>query len=111
MDATAIETALRNHTISVESVSVGDVVDLAYLTAFPADRPEHAEIGRACRAFLELYEDEGWEPKPVHATILRAPDDVQATWRLEPEWIVDLDEYSLSEEAFTERVLGTLEAP
>lgn len=110
MDPTAIETALRNHTISVESVSTGDVVDLAYLTAFPAERPEHAEIGRACRAFVELH-GEGWEPQPVHATVLRAPDDVQATWRLEPEWLVGLDEYRLSEEEFTERVLGTLEAP
>lgn len=109
MDPTALESELRNHQISVESVTVDDAVSVTYLTAFPGKHVNHGEVGRACNAFIDLHEAGRWEPRPVEATAIRADDDVQATWRIEPAWIEGLASYRLSEEQFSERVLATVE--
>lgn len=111
MDPSELESALRANTISVESVSTGDRVEVEYLTAFPARHVNHGEVGRACTAFIELAREGRWDPKPVEATALRAADDVQGSWRIEPEWIEALNDYRISEEDFSERVLDTLEEP
>ncbi|KAB1198569.1 MULTISPECIES: hypothetical protein [Haloferax] len=104
---TDIEEALRGNGISVESVSLDETVSLTYLTAFPDVKPDHGEVGRAVTAFLDLAQDD-WEPMTVEATIIRSEDDVQATWRLEEEWIQAYNSYALDDEDLSERVLETL---
>lgn len=103
-----IEGELRSNAISVEELSVGDSVDLTYLTAFPGMRVNHQEMGRACNTFIDLFEADEWSACRVDATVLRADDDVLGTWHIEPEWITGYAEYRLSDEDFSERVLDTL---
>lgn len=102
-----LEGELRSNGISVEEVSRGETLDLTYLTAFPGKRINHQEMGRACNTFIDLADDE-WTPRRVEATVLRADDDVLGTWHIEPQWITKLNEYRISEEDFSERVLDTL---
>lgn len=108
-DITGLEGELRSNGISVESIDRGDAVDLSYTTAFPGESVHHKEVGRACNCFIDLYEQDRWDPVPVRATVLRSDDDVQGTWRADPEWFEDLVEYRISEEEFSARVLDSLE--
>ncbi len=108
-DISGLEGELRSNGISVESVSKdGERVELTYLTAFPGDEVSHQEMGRACNVFIDRAEEGDWEPKPVEVTVIRGEDDVQGTWRIDPEWITGLNEYRLSETEFSTRVLNTL---
>ena len=108
-DITGLEAELRSNGISVESLDRGERVELTYLTAFPGERIEHGEMGRALNVFVDLAEDDAWDPVRVDATVLRAADDVLGTWHADPEWFDDLLEYRISETEFSTRVLGTLE--
>jgi hypothetical protein len=110
-DVTGVEAELRSSGISVERVDRGETVELVYMTAFPGPTVHHMEMGRALNVFIDLAEDGRWEPKPVEATVVRSEDDVQGTWRAEPEWFEGLLDYRLSEEDFSERVLATLSEP
>lgn len=107
-DITGLEAELRSNGISIERVNRGETVDLVYMTAFPGDSVHHMEMGRALNVFIDLAEDGRWDPAPIEATVLRADDDVQGTWRAEPEWFEGLLGYRLSEEDFSEHVLSTL---
>lgn len=107
-DMTGLEAELRSNGISVERIDAGETVDLVYLTSFPGPTVHHMEMGRALNVFIDLAEDGEWDPVPVEATVLRSDDDVQGTWRAEPEWFSGLLEYRLSEEEFSALVLETL---
>lgn len=106
--AAAVEEALRGNGISVESISVGESVSVVYLTSFPEVHANHGEIGRAVKAFLELSQETAWEPTTVEATAIRSEGDVQATWRLESDWIRGYNEYRLDDYELTDLVLDTL---
>ncbi|KAB1187892.1 MULTISPECIES: hypothetical protein [Haloferax] len=103
-----VEEALRGNGISVESLSIDDHVSMTYLTAFPDVEPDHGEVGRAVTAFLELANDEALEPTTVDATILRSEGDVQATWRLEADWIRAYNRYEIDDVELSERVLDSI---
>lgn len=107
-DMTDLEAELRSNGISVESVDGDETVQLVYLTSFPGPTVHHMEMGRALNVFIDLAEDDEWKPATVEATVLRSDDDVQGTWRAEPEWFTGLMEYRLSEEDFSERVIETV---
>ena len=107
-DISGLEGDLRSNGISVESLSEDETVELSYLTAFPGDEVSHQEMGRACNVFIDRADDGDWEPRPVEATVLRAADDVQGTWRIDPEWVTGLNEYRLTETEFSTRVLNTV---
>lgn len=106
---TGLEGALRSNAISVESLRRDERVELEYLTAFPGERVNHREVGRALTAFIDLAAEGEWDPAPIEATVLRADDDVQGTWRAEPEWFDALEAGDLSETDFSMRVLETLD--
>jgi hypothetical protein len=108
---TGLEAELRSNGISVESLSRGAQVDLSYLTAFPGRHVHHMEVGRVCNTFIDLLEADAWEPKPVHATVLRSDDDVQGTWQADAEWFEALVSYRMSEEEFSRHVIDTLGEP
>ena len=107
-DIAGLEGELRSNGISVESVSEGETVELTYLTAFPGAEVSHREVGRACNVFIDQADDGDWKPRPVEATVVRADDDVQGTWRVDPEWVTGLLEYRLSETEFSTRVVNTV---
>lgn len=108
-ELTGIEAELRSNGISVERLELGDPVALAYLTAFPGREVNHTEMGRVLTTFIDLAEDDRWEPTRLEATVLAAEDDVLGTWHAEADWFEGLMEYRLTETDFSQRVLDTLE--
>jgi hypothetical protein len=108
-DGTGLEAELRSNGVSVESLSTGDPVELSYLTAFPGEQVHHGEMGRALNTFIDLAEDDRWEPVRVEGTALRAADDVLGTWHADPEWFEALLDYRITETEFSTRVLDTLD--
>lgn len=107
-ELTGLEAELRSNGISVERLDRGDPVELSYLTAFPGTSVNHGEMGRALSTFIDLAEEDRWEPVRVEATVLRADHDVLDTWHAEADWFEGLLGYRLSEEEFSARVLETL---
>ncbi|WP_101294467.1 hypothetical protein [Halegenticoccus soli] len=105
---TGLEGELRSNGISVEEIRQEETVELTYMTAFPGERVDHREMGRALNVFIDLVEDGRWEPTRVDATVVRTTDDVLGTWRAEPEWFRGLVEYRLNEVEFSSLVLDTL---
>jgi hypothetical protein len=107
---TGLEGDLRSNGISVESLDADgdDAVEVVYLTAFPGESVNHAEMGRVLRTFVDRAAADEWEPKRVEATSLRSEGDVQGTWHVEAEWFRRYERYELSDEDFTELVLDTL---
>lgn len=109
MDAETLEPELRSYGISVEHVSVDDdVIDLEYMTAFPADRIHDGEIGRACNTLIDMIEADECEPMRIDATVVRSPGDVLGGWHAEAEWFEQLTTYEISETEFSKRVLETV---
>lgn len=110
MDAAALEAELRSYGISVEDLSVDDdVIDLEYMTAFPADRVHDGEIGRACNTLIDLIEADECEPMRIDATVVRSPGDVLGSWHAEAEWFTQLGNYEITETEFSTRVLETVQ--
>ncbi|MFB6194607.1 MAG: hypothetical protein ABEI80_00410 [Haloplanus sp.] len=109
MDESELEEALRNSGIDIYDVDNVDPVELSYITAHPGMDVNHMEMGRALNAFIDMAEDDEWEPTRVEATVLRFEDDVMNTWYAKAEWFEGLLEYRLSETEFSTRVLETLE--
>jgi hypothetical protein len=105
---TGLEGDLRTNGVDVESIERGDRLRLTYTTAYPGDSVDHGEMGRVCNTLLDRAEAGEWEPVPVEATVLRFEGDVQGTWRVDPAWVEGVLDYSLSEEAFSARVLDSL---
>jgi hypothetical protein len=108
-DLTGLEAELRANGIDVERLERGDPVELTYTTAFPGERVEHGEVGRVCNVFLDLARGGEWTPADVEATVVRYEGDRQGRWRVETSWFERLLEGELTEVAFSERVLDTLE--
>ncbi|MUW15887.1 hypothetical protein GJ633_15735 [Halorubrum sp. CBA1125] len=106
--ASELEPALRSYGINVESIDVGDSLDLTYMTAFPGREVHHGEMGRALNALIDRAEEDEWDPVRVEATVVRSPGDVLGTWHAEREWFEALLSYDVSETEFSTRVLETL---
>ena len=110
-DIQGIEAELRSNGIHVESIEAGEPVDLTYMTAFPGTELDRGEVGRVCSTFIDLYENERWEPTRVDATVVRSADDVLAYWHADPEWIEDVASGELSEVEFSTLVVETITYP
>ncbi|MDR5672031.1 Uncharacterized protein AArcCO_2235 [Halalkaliarchaeum sp. AArc-CO] len=110
-DIQGIEAELRSNGIHVESIEAGEPVDLTYMTAFPGREVDRGEVGRICSTFIDLYENERWEPTRIDATVVRSADDVLAYWHAEPEWIEDVSDGECSEVEFSTLVVETITYP
>lgn len=108
-EATRLEDELRSYGVDVESLETGECVDLTYTTAFPGDSVDHAEMGRALNALVDLASMDVWDPVRVEATVVRSPGDVLGRWHAEADWFERLSTYELSETEFSSLVLETLE--
>ncbi|VTT85529.1 V6 protein [Halorubrum sp. DM2] len=103
-----VEPALRSYGVSVESIDLGDPLELTYMTAFPGREVHRGEIGRALNALIDRAEADEWDPVRVEGTVVRSPGDVLGTWHAEAEWFEALNSYEISETEFSARVLDTL---
>ncbi|PSQ54769.1 hypothetical protein BRD22_11700 [Halobacteriales archaeon SW_8_68_21] len=103
-----VEPALRSYGVSVESIDLGDSLELTYMTAFPGREIHRGEIGRALNALIDRAEADDWDPVRVEGTVVRSPGDVLGTWHAEAEWFEALSSYEISETEFSTRVLDTV---
>jgi hypothetical protein len=109
MDASELETELRNFGIDIHEIERIDPVELSYITSLPGEEVDHMEMGTALNGLLDLAREDRWEPTRVEATVLRFEDDVLNTWYAEAEWFEGLLNYRLSETEFSTKVLETLD--
>ena len=140
LDANALEEHLRTYGVDVQSLAIehgagarGDEDDerrtlvLTYMTAFPGHTVDHAEMGRALNALVDLAREgngdgdgdgdgggdgDGVEhrgPYRLEATVERSPGDVLGTWHARREWFEDYLAYRIDDEEFSALVLDTLE--
>jgi hypothetical protein len=103
-----VEPALRSYGVSVESIDLGDPLELTYMTAFPGREIHRGEIGRALNALIDRAEADEWDPVRVEGTVVRSPGDVLGTWHAEAAWFEALNSYEISETEFSARVLDTV---
>lgn len=108
-EITGLEGELRSNGIHVESLDLGEPVELTYMTAFPGPSVHHQEMGRVLNTFIDAAANDEWDPVRIEATVVRAPGDVQGTWHARGEWFEALADYRISETEFSTRVLDTLE--
>lgn len=105
-----VEAELRSYGINVESLSLGDQLELTYMTAFPGEQVHRREIGRALNALIDTAEAGEWDPVRVEARVVRTPGNPLGSWRAEPDWFDALLADELTESEFSGKVLDTLEA-
>ncbi|UIP00967.1 hypothetical protein Hbl1158_06315 [Halobaculum sp. CBA1158] len=109
-DESTLARELRHDGIDVEEVRVADGrVAVVYTTTLPGSEPDHGELGRVCTTFIDLVEAGDLDPVRVEATAMRHPGDVQATWRIEADWLDDIVNYRITEEEFSARVLDSVD--
>ncbi|MFB6244543.1 MAG: hypothetical protein ABEH80_10615 [Halobaculum sp.] len=110
VDPFQIESRLTSHGVYVTEFTIeeGDYV-LTYESIAADDGViPHQEIGRVINVLLDLH-PESWEGTNVDATVLNLDGETEATWHVEDEWVVDLEAYRISEEAFSERVIDSID--
>ena len=68
----------------------------------------HREIGRVINVFRDLHADE-WEGADIEGTVLSLEGKELGSWYVEATWIEELHSGDLSEVAFSERVIETVQ--
>lgn len=88
-----------------------DRLALEYETLAPGDGVPHQQIGTVINTFRDVIE-QGWEPTTIVATVRDVDEDSRrGRWRMDEEWLRELEAGELSEVEFSGRVLDTLEEP
>ncbi|KYH25495.1 hypothetical protein HAPAU_21670 [Halalkalicoccus paucihalophilus] len=85
-----------------------DRIEIEYETVAPGEGVPHRQIGRVITVFRDAIE-EGWEPVTIEATAVDTDGDLRGTWRMDEQWLYELENGDLSEVEFSGRVLDTLE--
>lgn len=123
----ALENRLMSHGIYVNEVArLGEVTDgpadepidardgtdirVEYETVAAADAVTSNEVGAVVRTLLEIADEREWTPGRLEAVSLTTDGDRRGRWHVEGEWFARLGD-DLSELAFSERVLETVEFP
>lgn len=105
-----IESRLTSHGIYVtefEERENGYRVRYESLAADDGTVP-HRELGRLVNVFLDLHPDD-WSGARIDCEVTDLEDRLLAEWHVEAEWLDRLTDDDLSEPAFSERVVDTLE--
>ncbi len=110
IDPFQVESRLTSHGVYVEDFTVegGDYfVSYESIAADDGAIP-HQEVGRVLNVLLDLHPGD-WDGTNVEGTVLNLDGEVEGTWHVEDEWLVDLDAYRLTETEFSQKVIGTIE--
>lgn len=104
-----LENRLMSHGVYVREVDAGDTLDLTYETVAPGEGVPHRDIGRIVNLLREMREQGDWEHTPIRGEASDPEGEYLGTWHVEVEWLEALQEEDLSEVAFSQRVLDTIE--
>ena len=104
-----VESRLMNHGVYVTDFAEeeGDY-HLTYESA-AADTGviPHRELGRVINVFRDLHSDD-WEGADIEGEVLDLDGEKLGDWYVAASWLDGLHNGTLSEEAFSERVIETL---
>jgi hypothetical protein len=110
IDPFQVESRLTSHGVYVEEFTVEDGgyhVSYESLAADDGVIP-HQEVGRVINVLRELHPGD-WAGTNVEGEVLNLDGELEGTWHVEDEWLVGLESYRLSEVAFSERVIESIE--
>jgi hypothetical protein len=110
IDPFQVESRLTSHGVYVDEFTVegGDYfVSYESIAADDGAIP-HQEVGRVLNVLLDLHPG-GWDGTNVEGTVLNLDGEVEGTWHVEDQWLVDLDAYRLTETEFSQKVIETIE--
>jgi len=106
----AVESRLTSHGVYVRTVEdEGDTYRVVYesLAADEGAIP-HREVGRVINVFRDLHADD-WTGVDIEGTVLDLDGNEQGSWHVEADWFDELHNGDLSETAFSQRVIETVE--
>ncbi len=104
-----IENRLMSHGVYVDELdSSGNTFDITYETVHADDSVPNRDIGRIVN-LLRDFRDEGWEPVDVHGIVTDLDGERLGTWHATAEWFHDLEDGTITETEFSQRVLDTIE--
>lgn len=110
IDPFQVESRLTSHGVYVDEFTVEDGDYFVSYESIAADDGAipHQEVGRVLNVLLDLHPG-GWGGTNVEGTVLNLDGEIEGTWHVEDEWLVDLDAYRLTETEFSQKVIGTIE--
>lgn len=91
-----------------EIESTADPLRIEYETLAPGDGVPHQQVGQVITTFRNAIE-EGWTITTIEATVTDGDGDLRGTWRMDEAWLRALEAGELSEVAFSQRVLDTID--
>lgn len=105
-----VESRLTSYGIYVTEVEDIEGTYRVTYESFAADSGAipHQEVGRVINVFRDLHSDD-WAGNDIEGTILDLDGNQQGEWHVDAEWIDELHNGDLTETAFSQRVVGTLE--
>lgn len=105
-----VSNRLMSQGVYFEAADRGDDrIEIEYRTISPGEGVPHQQIGKVINTFRDVI-GEGWEPTTIEATVIDVEEGHRrGSWRMEEEWLHELEAGELSEVEFSGRVLDTLE--
>ncbi|MEF8812814.1 MAG: hypothetical protein V5A55_03235 [Halovenus sp.] len=106
-----IEARLTSHGVYVDEVEyVDDTYRLTYESISTASEGivPHREVGRVINVFRDLH-DEEWNGANIEAVVTDLEGRELGEWHVEQEWLASLNDDTLSEVEFSEKVIETIE--
>jgi hypothetical protein len=105
-----LESRLTSHGIYVDELTeTAEGYRLRYesISADDGSVP-HRELGRVVNVFLDLHPDD-WSGARIEAVVTDLDGDPIGEWHVAADWLDALTDGDISEEEFSERVVGTIE--
>lgn len=104
-----IENRLMSHGVYVESIDpTGSALRIEYETVAPGEGVPHQQIGSVVNVFRE-HVGEGWTITDIEATVTDPDGTTRGRWRMDADWLEELEAGELTEVEFSERVLETVD--
>lgn len=105
-----LESRLTSHGVYVDELDETEEGYWLRYESISADKGAiaHREIGRVVNVFLDLHPDD-WSGARIEAVVTDLDGNRNGEWHVEAAWLDALTDDEISEEAFSERVVGTIE--
>jgi len=105
-----LESRLTSHGVYVDELRETDDGYWLRYESISADEGAipHRELGRVVNVFLDLHSDD-WAGARIDAVVTDLEGERIGEWHVEPDWLDALTDGDITETAFSQRVVATIE--
>jgi len=106
-----LESRLTSHGVYVQSVDETEAGFAVEYESFAGDSEgviPHREVGRVINVFRDLHPDD-WSGAEIEATVTDFDGNNLGSWHVEPDWFDRLHNGDLTEVAFSQKVVDTID--